>query len=111
MPGPNRFSRYRFTTAQTDSDGRLFLSDRTPYRFRDLSDNRQHIVKEGDTYYNLAGRYFAAMPRGAGFWWVICDFNNVHDPTVPPKLNTVLTIPSLRTLQEEIFNERRRRNE
>lgn len=111
MPGPNRFSRYRFTTAQTDADGRLFLSDRTPFRFRDLADNRQHIAKEGDTWFSLAGFYFAAMPRGAGFWWVVCDYNNVHDPTVPPIPGNVYILPSVRTLQEEILNERRRRNE
>jgi hypothetical protein len=111
MPGPNRFSRYRFTTAENAADGRLLLSDRVPYRFRELADNRQHVVHEGDTWFNLAGRYFSAMPRASGFWWVIADFNGAHDPTVPPAPGAVVIVPSVRTLQEEILNERRRRND
>lgn len=109
MPGPNRFSRHRFSVAQVDSEGRLFLSDREPYPFRELADNRRHVAREGDTLFNLAGRYFAPMSRACGFWWVIADFNGVHDPTVPPMPGTVLVVPSVRTLVEEVLNERRRR--
>lgn len=109
MP-PNRYSRHRFSEARNDDDGRLFLSDRPRFAFRELPDNRQHVVKEGDTVFTLAGRYFAALPRGAGFWWVVADFNGVHDPTIELVPGTIMTIPSVRTLQEEILNERRRRN-
>jgi hypothetical protein len=112
MP-PNRFSRHRFCTAETDEAARLLLSERAPYRYRDLSDNRQHIVRTGDTLWNLAGRYFAPMPRPAGLWWIIADFQPepIHDPTIELAPGTVITIPSLRTVQEEVFNERRRRDE
>jgi hypothetical protein len=111
MPGPNRHSRHRFTSAQTDADGRLFLSDRAKFGFVERADTRQHVVKTGDTIFNLAGRYYAAMPRAAGFWWVIADFNDIHDPTLRLTEGTLLAIPSLRVLQEEILNERRRREE
>ena len=66
MP-PNRYSRHRFSTGQSDAAGKFFLSDRNKFGFQELSDNRQHVVKEGDTLFNLAGKYFSAMPRSAGF--------------------------------------------
>ena len=109
MP-PRRFSRHTFTSAVLGDDGRLFLTEREPFRFRSLPDNRQHVVKEGDTLFSLAGRYFAPLPRPAGLWWVIADFqpDPVHDPTVALEPGRVLVVPSIRTVQEEIFSETRR---
>jgi hypothetical protein len=109
MP-PRRFSRHTFTSAVQDDEGRLVLTDREPFRFRSLPDNRQHVVKEGETIFSLAGRYFAPLPRPAGLWWVIADFqpDPIHDPTIALEPGRVLVIPSVRTVQEEIFSERRR---
>ena len=109
MP-PRRFSRYTFCQAVLDDDERLFLTDREPYRFRALSDNRQHVVKEGETLFSLAGRYFAPLPRPAGLWWIIADFqpDPIQDPTLGLDVGSVLVVPSLRTVVEEIFSEKRR---
>ena len=109
MP-PRRFSRYTFSSAVLDEDERLFLTEREPFRFRALPDNRQHVVKEGETLFSLAGRYFASLPRPAGLWWVIADFqpDPVHDPTVALEPGRVLVVPSIRTVQEEVFSETRR---
>jgi len=109
MP-PRRFSRYTFSAAILDEDERLLLTDREPFRFRPLPDNRQHVVKEGDTLFSLAGRYFAPLPRPAGLWWIIADFqpDPLHDPTLALEVGRVLVLPSLRTVTEEIFAERRR---
>ena len=109
MP-PRRYSRYVFCSAILDDAERLHLTDREPFRFRALSDNRQHIVKEGDTLFSLAGRYFAPLPRPAGLWWVIADFQPepVHDPTLSLELGRLLVVPSIRTVVEEIFSEKRR---
>jgi hypothetical protein len=109
MP-PRRFSRYTFTSGVLDDEERLFLTEREPYRFRALSDNRQHIVKEGDTLFSLAGRYFAPLPRPAGLWWVIADFqpDPIHDPTLSLEVGRVLVVPSIRTVVEEVFSEKRR---
>lgn len=110
MP-PFRFSRYQFVSALTEEGGtgRLFLAERQRFSFRDFSDNRTHIVREGDSLFTLAHRFFQGLPRPAGLWWVIADFQPevVHDPTITLSLGRVLFIPSVRTVVEEIFSEGR----
>ena len=109
MP-PRRFSRFAFSAAVLDEGERLFLIDREPFRFRALPDNRQHVVQQGDTLFSLAGRYFAPLPRPAGLWWLIADFqpDPVHDPTLSLDLGRLLFVPSVRVVSEEIFAEKRR---
>ena len=110
MP-PRRFSRYTFSAALLDDDQRLFLTEREPYGFRTLPDNRQHVVRQGETLFSLAGRYFEPLPRASGLWWVIADFQPdgaVHDPTLSLELGRVVLIPSVRVVTEEIFAETRR---
>ena len=109
MP-PRRFSRYTFSAAILDEDERLLLTEREPFRFRPLPDHRQHGVTEGDTLFSLAGRSCAPLPRPAGLWWIIADFqpDPLHDPTLALEVGRVLVLPSLRTVTEEIFAERRR---
>lgn len=110
MP-PRENSRHLFTSAQTKgTDRRLFLSDRTPFRYVDLPDNRVHTVREGDTLHRLAARYFAPLGRlplisAANLWWVIADFQPVpiHDPTVQLVRGEKVIIPSVRTVTERIL--------
>ncbi len=112
MP-PNRDSRYRFTTAYQDEGGRLFLSEREPFGFRDRADNVQHVVRSGDTLDSVAATYFAPLANAAQFWWVIGEYqpDPVLDPTVELAVGSVLVVPSLRVLQEEVLNETRRQAE
>lgn len=129
MP-PRLFSRHTFTegvvhaAAETercacgsiptglpaDRVGALWLTDRVPFRFEALSDNIQHVIGAGDSLWTLAGRYFAGIPRPSGLWWVIADFQPapIFDPTLQLTKGSVLFIPSLRTVIERIFDERRR---
>ena len=67
-------------------------------------------MKQGETLFSLAGRYFAALPRPAGLWWVIADFqpDPIHDPTLSLEVGQVLLVPSVRTVVEEVFSEKRR---
>lgn len=111
MP-PRRFSRYTFCTAELDDRGRLLLSEREPFRFRAFSDNRQHLVREGDSVFSLAGRYFAPLPRPSGLWWIIADFQPepIHDPTLTLELGRIVVIPSIRVVTEEVFSEARRQD-
>ena len=109
MP-PRRLSRFMFSAALLDSGERLFLTDREPFRFQSLPGNRQHLVKEGETLFSLAGRYFAPLPRPAGLWWIIADFqpDPIHDPTLALDVGRGLVIPSVRVVTEEILSEQRR---
>ena len=109
MP-PRVGSRYGFALGVRDEDGMLALTDREPYRYRAHADNRTHLVVQGDTLWALAGRYFAPLPRPAGLWWVIADFqpDPIHDPTLALEVGRVLVVPSLRTVTEEVFSEKRR---
>ncbi len=109
MP-PRRLSRFAFSSAVLDEDERLFLTEREPFRFRSFPDNRQHVVQQGETLFSLAGRYFAPLPRPAGLWWVIADFqpDPVHDPTLSLDVGRAIFIPSVRVVTEEIFSEKRR---
>lgn len=114
MP-PRQFSRHSFTIGQPDS-GEIrsqevtFLSDRVPFVYRERPDNIIHQVLQGETLFTLAGRYYRQLPRASGLWWVIADFQPkpVHDPTIELAPGTLLVIPSLRTIIEEVFNEERR---
>ena len=103
-------SRHSFCEGRTDEDGRLFLDDRQPYRFRALDDNTVHVVQGGETIWSIANQHFAPHPRAAGLWWAIADFqpNPIHDPTIQLVEGSVLILPSLRTVLEDVLGEDRR---
>ena len=50
MP-PQTGSRYGFCLGVLDERGRRFLTEREPYRYRPLPDNRVHRVVDGDTLF------------------------------------------------------------
>lgn len=112
MP-PRRYSRHSFTTSVLMDDGSQFLSDREKFTFREIDDNRFHVVKEGDTLHNLASRFYAPLSGANGvdfspsqLWWVIADFQPtpIHDPTIKLSVGSTIVVPSLRTVREKIFN-------
>jgi hypothetical protein len=106
MP-PHAGSRYSFSFALEDAEGRLYLTGRQPYRFRSHPDNRIHRVVEGDTLFSLAGQYFEPLPRACGFWWAIADYQPtpIHDPTLD--LSSMIYIPSTRVLTDVILADAR----
>jgi hypothetical protein len=106
-------SRHSFTLGYRDEENRLYLTEREPYRYTGHTDTREHTVVQGDTLFDLAGRYFEPMPRACGFWWVIADFqpDPIIDPTIELELGRVLYIPSPRVLTDVILCEQRARLE
>jgi len=111
MP-PLAGSRHTFCRGVRDAAGRLSLTEREPYRYRAHPDNRVHVVAEGESWFDLAGLYFAPLPRACGFWWAIADFqpDPVVDPTLALELGTIIHVPSLRLLTDVILGEARRRD-
>jgi hypothetical protein len=110
---PRTGSRHSFTLGTRDERGQLFLTEREPYRFREHTDTRVHIVAQGDTLFDLAGRYFASLPRACGFWWVLADFqpDPIVDPTLELEPGRRFFVPSLRVLTDVILSEQRRRGD
>lgn len=109
MP-PHAGSRHSFCHGLHDERARLYLTEREPYRFRPHTDNRVHVVVQGDTLWGLAGRYFAPLPRACGFWWAIADYQPqpILDPSIDLDIGRTLFIPSLRVLSDVILGEHRR---
>lgn len=112
MP-PRRYSLFQFSLGVEDDDGKLFLTEREPYRFRQLADTIEHTVKVGETLFSLAARYYAGMQLGSlrpdQLWKVIGDFQPtpIVDPTCPPRPGSLLYVPSRKTVRELILNESR----
>lgn len=108
---PRTGSRHSFPLGLRDELAQLFLTEREPYRFREHTDSRLHVVAQGDTLFDLAGRYFAPLPRACGFWWVLADFqpDPIVDPTLELEAGRRLFVPSLRVLTDVILSEQRRR--
>lgn len=112
MP-PRLRSRHTFTLGFEDFEaapGDLQLSEREPYGYRNFADNIEHVITEGDTLHSIASLYFAPIPSPAELWWIIADFqpDPIHDPTLKLTVGATLIVPSVRTVQEEIFGEARR---
>lgn len=107
--GVHQLSRYSFTVGYT-ADDKFQLSDREPLRFKELADTITHTVLEGDTLFTLAAANYAGLPRPAGLWWVIADFqpSPIIDPTLALSVGRLLFIPSVRTVTEDVFSSARR---
>lgn len=105
-------SRYTFSTGLVDADGALVLTVPEPYLYRPFADNIPHEVISGDTWDSIAGLYYSgAFPDPAGYAWAISDFQiggPALDPTLAPTVGTIVIVPSVRTVREEILNELRR---
>ncbi len=110
---PRTGSRHSFALGVRDELAQLFLTEREPYRFREHTDTRVHIVAQDELLFDLAGRYFAPLPRACGFWWVLADFqpDPIVDPTLELEVGRRLLVPSLRVLTDVILSEQRRRVE
>ena len=73
MP-PQAGSRYAMCVAVRDEQGRLVLSERAPLTFKELPDNRVHVVEQGDTLWHLAGRWGRVRTDG-----VMLSLRLTHD--------------------------------
>lgn len=111
-----KYSRYLFCESVVDDQNRVFLGDRKRFTYRERSDNRYHVVAEGDTLFVLASTYFNAVElQGEPWWspamlyWVIADFQPtpIFDVTLPLEIGRTIVIPSVRVFLEEIMDTNR----
>ena len=104
-------SRHRYSLGIIDDEQRVYLDPREPFRFRSHRGNRFRTVIAGDTWWGLAGVYFRGVPRPAGLWWVLCEYQPtpVVDPTLALQPGDVVVIPSLELVRTTLFSEDQRR--
>lgn len=108
------YSAHRFCTGLTDDAGRLYLTDRVPFRFIAWPDNIEHTIRGGDTLWGLANVYYAERrPHSHKLWKIIADFQPVngvivHDPTIRLPGGRLLYLPSLVKIDTVILDESRR---
>lgn len=86
-------SRYRHINRFRFSQG-VFSDLRERLAFKDRKDNRGYTVKEGDNLLNISFRFFPSFDRPAGLWWIIAEYNSIHDPTQNLEPGKLLVIPS-----------------
>lgn len=103
MP-PQASSRTRFCSAILDEDDDLILTDPEPYT-TPQRDDITTTVGDGDSLNLLAFRYYGR----ADHWWAVADRAGVYDPTLRLDPGSKVTLPSRRTVNEEILNESRRK--
>ena len=96
-----------------DEEGKLYLTEREPFRYQPFPDNRVHTVVEGDTWFNLAGRYFAPLERACGYWWVIFDFQPEEylevDSTLSLRNGSQIYVPPVRVITDILPSQMMRR--
>jgi hypothetical protein len=106
---------YLVTAAiEEDEFGNKYFTEEVPFLFRQLNDTILHQSGEGDTWWGLAGHYYAKIhDRPAGFWRFIAQFQPrpVVNPLLPISNNTIIYVPSPRTVLEQILDPSRRIDE
>lgn len=109
MP-PGQYSRYLFCQGLQDTEGRLYLSERVPFRYVDRDDNIFHVAAAGETLFTLAAQTYSPLPSPAQFFWAIADYQKqpILDASLKLAVGRTIVIPSRRTLLEEILSESRR---
>jgi len=98
-------SRYVLSDLFVDSQSRVYLGPRERFFFEDLDDVIPHTVREGDTWHSLAHQYYGrALSAEVNLWWALADFQPepVLDPTLVLAAGTIVLIPPIRVMQEEL---------
>lgn len=99
------YSRYRWCEIYQDERGRRFFGPRPRFGYRDLPDNRLHVVRGGERLWHVSQLAFPGHPRNGNLWWVIADFQPepILDPTIILPDGQQLYVPSTRTLETLIL--------
>jgi len=103
-----RYSVYRNSLERTDEDGNLYTTDAEPFLYVDLPDNSEHIVSDGEQWWDIAHIYWHPIPQAKSYWRFIAEFQPepVTDPFIPPKKGTTVYVPSKDTFEKKILGSR-----
>jgi hypothetical protein len=71
------------------------------------------VVVDGDSLFDLSGRYFASLPRARGYWWAIADYqpDPILDPTLTLETGRAIVVPATRVLTDVVLGEMRRQEQ
>lgn len=105
-----RNSRYSFSEAIPDRNGKMFLTPMKPFRYKAFADNIDHTVRQGECIEDIVDQRYPSFPNAAQLYWVLCHFQKspILDPTLPLTPGQVLVLPSAHTLRTVILNPERR---
>lgn len=91
-------SRYAKSVLYT-GNGEEFLGARPQIDTTPRSDDRFHIVKEGERIDLIAFSYLG----DAALWWMVCDYNDIFYP-LELEVGSVLRIPSVEYAQMRLLS-------
>lgn len=96
-------SRHNFAKRYVFTESKIFREPRRRINFVERTDSRLYTIKQGDSLFNLAHRFYRSFDRPAGLWWVLMDFNNIADPTQNLTPGDTIVIPSDDFIREQVF--------
>lgn len=106
---PEEDSRYLLSLELELEDGDLVWTFPEPLGEFSSEDDVHHTVRQGETLFTLAGRYYSGVKRPCGLWWAIAEYQSppIKDPLNVLEDGSIIKIPSLRTVLEIFLNEDR----
>ena len=92
LPKLSSLFRYEnFFNVYTDTNGVKFynlLKGINIFPAADSSLEDVYVTEASDTWYSISYKYYNTMD----LWWLVCEYNQIHDPTKMPINGTVLKL-------------------
>jgi hypothetical protein len=82
-------SRYEGAKVYKNED-KYYIGYRKILQYKDYSDNIIHTVSENERLDIIAYKYW----KNQEWWYIICDWNDIFNPTEPLVAGTILKLPS-----------------
>lgn len=89
----NKVSRYSNFPIYYNILDNKYIQGTTAYLNNTTAHSLYTVVKN-DTYDSIALKFYGTPI----FYWIICSFNHIQDPFIPPKVGDTLMIPVFSTI-------------
>ncbi len=93
----NRLSRYSLFPIYYNTLDDKYESSTTAY-LDDSTEYLLHKVQQNDNYDTIALQYY----NNPTYYWIICSFNHIQDPFVPPVPGTYVKVPVMSSIRYDI---------